>query len=146
MGRKCSGFGAATGALNPGAFVCFADPSQTALDVSLFWRPEKFSSIVTARVRNQQEFQHGSVIRLGDACCRRTLLKTHDGLQYILFQARNRAAQLRCNGDDIRIDPFSLEVIVDGFPDVETSQRLIKRLADVYRNRGPERQPTRMDG
>ena len=48
---------------------------------------------------------------------------------------RKRVAQVRCIGDDIRIDPFALEIIVDQFPDVESRQGLIRRLADLYRGR-----------
>lgn len=47
---------------------------------------------------------------------------------------RKRVAQVRCIGDDIRVDPFALELIVDQFPEVESRQRLIRRLADLYRN------------
>ena len=44
-------------------------------------------------------------------------------------------AQLRCIGEDIRTDPFALEIVIDGFPNVENRQKLIRRLADLYRNR-----------
>ena len=135
MERKCSGFGAVTGAPNPGACVCFADPSKSALDASIFWRPEFCSKVVSGNVLNKSETGFGSEICLGDAQCKRTLLKVYDGCQQVLFQTRNGEAQLRCAGEDIRIGPFVLEVIVDGFPEVETSQRLIRQLADIYRNK-----------
>lgn len=38
-------------------------------------------------------------------------------------------------GEDIRVDPFALELVVDQFPDVDSRQRLIRRLADLYRGR-----------
>lgn len=101
----------------------------------MFWRSEIYPGIVSARVRTVSKPKCGSVLSLADARCRRTLLKTFDGEQYVLFRTTSRAAQLRCHGDDVRVDPFSLEVIVDGFPEVEPSQKLIKHLADVYRNR-----------
>ncbi len=66
-------------------------------------------------------------------------MKTYDGEQYVLFQKPNQAVQLRCEGDDVRVDPFTLEMVVDRFPDVEASQRLIKQLADIYRDRHLER-------
>ena len=42
---------------------------------------------------------------------------------------------IRCLGADIRIDPFALELVIDAFPEVESRQRLIRRFADIYRNR-----------
>ncbi len=44
-------------------------------------------------------------------------------------------AQVRCIGEDIRVDPFALELVVDQFPDVDSRQRLIRRLADLYRDK-----------
>ena len=101
----------------------------------MFWRSEVYPNIVTARVRHSSTSQHGTVLCLADARCHRTLLKTYDGSQYVLLRSPNGAVQLRCDGNDVRIVPFSLELIVDGFPDVESSQRRIKQLADIYRNR-----------
>ncbi len=135
MERKCSGFGAVTGAPNPGVCVRFVDPSQTALQASVFWRPETCSKIVSARISNNTRTGLGSVIQLCDAQCRRALLKTYDGRQHLLFQTRSREAQLYCVGEEIRPDPFVLEVIIDNFPEVETTQKLIRQVADIYRNK-----------
>ncbi|MEQ9145580.1 MAG: DUF2285 domain-containing protein [Parvibaculaceae bacterium] len=63
------------------------------------------------------------------------MLKAIDGEQYLLLRDRKRVAQVRCIGEDIRVDPFELELIVDQFPDVESRTRLIRRLADLYRGR-----------
>lgn len=46
-----------------------------------------------------------------------------------------RAAQVRCVGDDIRLDPFALELVIDRFPDADGCHRLIRRLADLYLGR-----------
>ena len=54
-------------------------------------------------------------------------------------------AQVRCIGEDIRVEPFELELVVDQFPDVESRTRLIRRLADLYGGRrvgGPRGQWT----
>lgn len=47
-----------------------------------------------------------------------------------------RVVQIRCLGEDVAFDPFSLELVVDAFPEVEGRSRLIRRLADIYRGRG----------
>jgi len=77
----------------------------------------------------------GSVVSLDEVQCRKTLLKAANGEQHILFYDRQRVAQVRCIGDDIHVDPFALELVVDAFPEVESPQRLVRRLADLYRNR-----------
>jgi len=77
----------------------------------------------------------GSIVSLGGLACRRTLLKTADGEQHLLLRAPNQVVQIRCVGADLAFDPFALELVVDAFPDVESRQRLIRRLADLYRGR-----------
>lgn len=62
-------------------------------------------------------------------------MKTADGEQHALFRDDRRAVQLRCAGEDIRIDPFALELVIDRFPDVEGSHRLARRFADLYLER-----------
>lgn len=91
--------------------------------------------MVSAYVRNGEDRGFGSVVSLADIRCRKTLLKTVDGEQHLLLRDRRRVAQVRCIGEDIRVDPFALELVVDQFPDVESRQRLIRRVADLYRNR-----------
>lgn len=90
---------------------------------------------MSAYVRNGEDRGFGAIISLTDVRCRKALLKTVDGEQHILLCDGRRAAQVRCVGIDIRIDPFALELVVDHFPDVDSRQRLIRRLADLYRNR-----------
>lgn len=92
---------------------------------------------MSAYVRNGEDRGFGAVISLTDVQCRKALLKTVDGEQHILLCDGRRAAQVRCVGEDIRIDPFALELVVDQFPEVDSRQRLIRRLADLYRNRLP---------
>lgn len=91
--------------------------------------------MVSAYVRNGAHGGLGGVVSLGEVRCRKTLLKTVDGAQHLLLRDRWRAVQVRCVGDDIRVDPFALELVIDRFPDVESGQRLIRRLADLYRGR-----------
>lgn len=91
--------------------------------------------MVSAYVRNGEDRGLGSVVSLADIRCRKTLLKTVDGEQHLLLRDRRRVAQVRCIGEDIRVDPFALELVVDQFPDVESGQRLILRLANLYRDR-----------
>ncbi len=67
--------------------------------------------------------------------CRKTLLKTVDGEQHLLLRDRRRVAQIRCVGEEIRDEPFALELVINEFPNVESRQRLVKRVADLYRNR-----------
>lgn len=97
--------------------------------------------MLSAFTRDGEEPAFGSVVALAEVPCRKTLLKTADGEQHLLLRDRRRVAQVRCIGADIRVDPFALELVVDRFPDVESRQRLIRRLADLYRGRrlgGPE--------
>ena len=62
-------------------------------------------------------------------------MKSADGEQHLLLRDRRRVVQVQCIGNDIRVDPFELELIVDQFPDVGSCQRLIRRLADLYSGR-----------
>ena len=97
--------------------------------------------MITAYVRDDEDRGFGNVISLSGTACRKTLLKTANGGQHILLRDHRRVAQVRCIGEDIRIDPFTLELIVDEFPDVDSRQRLIRRFADLYRGKrlaGPE--------
>lgn len=74
--------------------------------------------------------------------CRKTLLKAIDGEQHLLLSTRRHVVQVRCIGEDIGLEPFALEVVVDGFPEVATRLKLIRRFAEMYRNRligGPKR-------
>lgn len=137
MTRHCSGLDAASCALKPGAFTLFADPDRNALEADVFWRAEDYRRVVSAYVRNGEDRSFGAIISLTNVQCRKVLLKAADGGQHILLCDGRQVAQVRCVGEDIRIDPFTLELVVDQFPDVDSRQRLIKRLADLYRNRPP---------
>ncbi|WP_181847661.1 DUF2285 domain-containing protein [Thalassospira profundimaris] len=91
--------------------------------------------MIVAYVRDGKDRGFGSVVSLPEIACRKTLLKTADGEQHLLLRDRRRVAQVRCVGQDIRVDPFALELVVDQFPDVESRQRYIRRFADLYRGR-----------
>lgn len=121
--------------------MAFADPDETAVEADVFWRAEDYRRVLSAYVRGRLRPGFGGPVSLGEIGCRKTVLKTGDGVQHLLLRDRWRVAQVRCVGEDIGTGPFALEVVVDGFPDVESRQRLIKRFADLCRNR-PPRRPT----
>lgn len=135
MEQYCSGHGDVLCAPRPGAFISFADPHKTALEADVFWRVEDYLRIISAYVRNSGDPGFGSIVSLGQVRCRKTLLKTKDGEQHLLFRDRGRVVQVRCVGEDIPVEPFALEIVVDKFPNIESRQRLTKRFADIYRNR-----------
>lgn len=91
--------------------------------------------MLPAYVRRVEDPGFGSVVSLGGLSCRRTLLKTADGEQHLLLRAPDQVVQIRCVGEDLAFDPFALELVVDAFPDIESRQKLIRRLADLYRGR-----------
>jgi len=92
--------------------------------------------VISAYIRRVDDPGMGSIVSLGGLSCRRTLLKTADGEQHLLLRAPGQVVQIRCVGEDLAFDPFALELVVDAFPDVESRQKLIRRLADLYRGRG----------
>lgn len=108
---------------------------MTALEADVFWRVEDYRRVISAYVRSPLDHGLGSVVALNKFRCRRTLLKTVTGEQHILLADQRHVAQVRCIGDDIRVDPFVLELVVDEFPSVERPQQLIRQLAEFYRNR-----------
>ncbi len=135
MERFCTGCDVALSAPKPGASIHFADPDETAVEAEVFWRTADYRRVVSAYIRNSGDRGFGSVISLDDIQCRKTLLKATDGEQHLLLHDQRRVAQVRCIGEDIRVEPFALELVVDEFPNVESRQRLTKRFADIYRNR-----------
>lgn len=145
MARLSFGRGGAPCAPRPGGSFPFVDPDENGLEAEVFWRPEVYRRVLHAYVRNGDGEGLGAVISLGEVRCRKTLLKIIDGEQHLLLRDRRRVAQVRCIGEDIRVEPFELELVVDRFPDVGSRQRLIRRLADLYRGRrlgGPKGQWT----
>lgn len=63
-------------------------------------------------------------------------------MQHLLLQNEWRVAQLQCVGKEIGLSPFALEIAFDIFTDVERQLRLVRRVADIRRNRKPrEQQP-----
>lgn len=91
--------------------------------------------MISAYVRRVEDPGFGSVVSLGGLSCRRTIFKAADCEQHLLLRAPGRVVQIRCLGEDLAFDPFALELVVDAFPDVESRQKLIRRLADLYRGR-----------
>ena len=138
MERNFSGLGVAFRAPKPGECICFADPRVTGLDGDVFWHAEDYRRLVCANVRNIADRGFASEFCLGKVRCKKTLLKTISGDQFIILRALRSVVQIHCVGEDIRTDPFAIEVIVDGFPEVESAHKVIRRAADLCRNH-PER-------
>jgi len=105
------------------------------LEADLFWHRQAFARVLRAYVRRRRDPGFGAIVALGDLHCLRTVLKTVDGEQHLLLRDRRRVIQLLCRGADLRTDPFALELVVDGFPEIEGRLRLLKAMADVYRER-----------
>ena len=135
MERFSSEHGDASSARRSGVSICFADPGQTALDANIFWKTKDYQRVVCAYVRNHEDCGFGSIVSLGKFQDQKTLLKTVDGKQHLLLRDQRRVAQVLCIGEDIRVDPFALEPVINEFPNIERRYRLIRRLADFYRNR-----------
>lgn len=135
MERNCSEFGDVLYVRRPGAFICFANPNQSVLDAYVFWTDEAYRRVVTAHVCNRVDDKSNGVVSLGKFQCQKTLLKTANGIQYLLLADKRRLAQVKCIGDSINISPFSIEPIIDCFPDVEGTHKLIRNLASLYHNR-----------
>lgn len=121
--------------LKPGACVSFADPSKSGFDAELFWRPEAFGRLLRAYVRTRGDPGFGSVITLGELNCRRAIFKAADGEQHILLRDERHVIQVLCRGADLRTDPFAIELVVDQFPQVEGRIRVLKAMANIYRQR-----------
>ena len=120
----------------PGAFICFANPNQSVLEAYVFWTGEAYRRVVTAHVCNcnHADSTLAGVVSLGKFRCRKTLLKTVNGEQYLLLADKRRVAQVKCIGENINISPFSIEPIIDSFPDIEGAHKLIRNLANLYRS------------
>jgi len=103
----------------------------------VFWRREAYARILSAYIRDEDAPGFGAVVSLDVAACRKTLLKTADGEQHILLMGRRDVAQLHCIGEDIRVHPFSLELVIDRFPDIDGAHKVLRRLADMFRARSP---------
>lgn len=121
-----------------GAFTCFANPAHSSLDAYVFWTEDTYQRVVTAHVCNRVYGKTDGVVSLGQVRCRKTLLKTANGEQYLLFVDKRRIAQVKCIGESINIATFSLKPVLESFPDVEGALRLTKNLANLYRNRNSD--------
>lgn len=105
------------------------------MEADVFWHTEAFTRVLRAYVRIRGDPGFGAIISLGDLRCLRTVLKTADGEQHLLLRDQRHVIQVLCRGADLRTDPFSIELVVDGFPEIEGRLRLLKAMADVYRQR-----------
>jgi len=123
----------------PGAFVPFADPGKNAVEADIFWRAEDYRRVLFAYVRSNENPGFGSIISLRELACRKTILRTVDGAQHLLVRDGSRVAQLQCDGEKIDSGPFALEIVIGDFRQAERQLRLVKRFADICRNRRPAR-------
>lgn len=105
------------------------------MTAKVFWRPDAFARVLRAYVRTRKDPGFGSIISLGELPCERTVLKTVDGEQHLLLRDKRHVIQVLCRGADLRVDPFSIELVVDSFPEVEGRLGQLKAIADIYRQR-----------
>ena len=106
----------------------------------MFWHGDVFGRVLSARVREAVDQRLASIVRINAARCRKAILRIGKDKQSLLLADRWRIVQLDCTGHDIGGEPFTLEIVLDRFPDVEGSLRLAKTFADLYRNRpAPQR-------
>lgn len=141
MGRFCSGRVDVSCVPRLGGSVAFADPHENALEADVFWWPAAFLRVLRAHIRAREDPGFGSLLSLADLPCRSAVLKTVDGAQHLLLRDHGRVTQLLCRGADLRMEPFSLELVVDRFPDVEGRLRLVEAMADIYRQRRSREDP-----
>jgi len=135
MERWCCAPGGAACGPRAGAFIPFANPDDTALEADVFWRVQDYARVLFAHVRSDDLYGVGGKVSLHQVRCRKVLLKRGKGEQHLLLRDHGRVAQVRCLGEDIGNEPFVLEVVAGDFPDIEKHQRLLKRFADLFRNR-----------
>ncbi len=102
----------------------------------MFWCPNGCCKSLAAYARECGNPGFGAVVSLDLLSCRKALLKTVCGLQMLILTDGNQRVQARCSGEDIRLEPFALEPIVENFPEVRTSLHLIELLAALF---GPNR-------
>jgi hypothetical protein len=129
---------AASLSLKPGVCAFFADPSENALQANVFWTPESYRRVLPAYVRSTSDSGFGTPVALCEFDCRKALLKAVNGEQHLLIRNERWTSQLRCVGRDIRVRPFSLELVVDEFPYVSRRHQNIRRFADLYCNQQRE--------
>ncbi|MDA5193690.1 DUF2285 domain-containing protein [Govanella unica] len=51
------------------------------------------------------------------------------------MRTETRVVQIHCIGEDLSLDPFALELVLDQFPHLEDRLRLMARLAEIYHGR-----------
>lgn len=119
----------------PGACGAFVDPAHNGLNAAVFWRPSAFARVLRAYVRTPTDPGFGSTLSLGDLHCDRIILKTVNGEQHLLLRDQRHVIQVLCRGADLRVDPFSIELVVDNFAQVEGRLRQLKAMANIYRQR-----------
>lgn len=104
----------------------------------MIWSAADYRRTVYANVTGGRRASPGNAFTLRDFSCRKFLLLTSAGEQYLLLSAPNRSVQIQCRGDKIGSGVFALEPVVSGFPDVEKQLGLIREAADLCRGRSRE--------
>lgn len=99
----------------------------------MFWRRADYVRILSAYVRRVDDPGFGRIISLGGLACERAIFEAADGEQHLLLRTASEAVEIHCVGERISIDPFAFELVMDDFPDVESRQRLVARLAHIFR-------------
>ena len=106
----------------------------------MFWCPNGCCKSLAAYARSCADPGFGGIVSLDLWQCDKALLKTVCGLQMLVLRDTHRRVQVRCSGEDIRLEPFALEPIADHFPNVRGSIQAIELLANLF---GPDRKPVK---
>ncbi len=99
--------------------------------------------VIPVRVGRCDQFGLGVCVDLSAPHCHKALFKAANGEQHLILGDGDQVVQVRCVGEDIRPGPMVVEIVAPRFPDVESGQRDLRQLADLYRNR---RSAGRQDG
>ena len=106
----------------------FSDPREGATTAPVFWHADAFGRVLSARVREAADAGLENVVRIDAVRCRKAVLRIGERGQYLMLADPWRVAQLDCAGQDIGAEPFTLEIVLHRFPDIEGSLRLCQDL------------------
>lgn len=73
------------------------------------------------------------MIRGGFEPSRRLFRSSNTGLQMLVLSDGLRRVQVRCAGKDVRLDPFSLEPVVEGGQKVRSSIQHVDVLISLFK-------------
>lgn len=100
----------------------------------MFWCSSGYKRGITAHVQKAVH-DSGNRVSLADVACRKSLLKTVDGNQYLLLKDNSHISQAVCRGIDIRTEPIAFEMVVDDFDRVQQQFQQIKQFTKLCANK-----------